>query len=163
MAELKHTPVMLAEVIAALSPKDGEIYVDGTFGGGGYTKAILEAADCKVYAIDRDPEAISRGRVLEKEFEGRLKLLPGCFSEMDVLLEGQGEGKVDGIALDIGVSSHQLEDPERGFSFMKEGPLDMRMSRQGVSAADVVNTFEEKALADIFYNYGEEHASRRIA
>ena len=163
MAEIKHTPVMLAEGIEALSPKDGEIYVDGTFGGGGYAKAILEAADCKVYAIDRDPEAISRGRVLEKEFEGRLKLLPGCFSEMDVLLEGQGEDKVDGIALDIGVSSHQLEDPERGFSFIKEGPLDMRMSRQGISAADVVNTFEEKALADIFYRYGEEHASRRIA
>ncbi len=163
MAELKHTPVMLAEMIEALSPKDGEIYVDGTFGGGGYTKAILEAADCKVYAIDRDPEAIRCGRDLEKEFAGRLKLLPGCFSEMNVLLEDQGEDKVDGIALDIGVSSHQLENPERGFSFLREGPLDMRMSSKGMSAADVVNTYEEKALADIFYHYGEEHASRRIA
>ena len=84
MADFKHTPVMLAEVLEALSPKDGEIYVDGTFGGGGYTKAILEAADCKVYAIDRDPEAIQRGRSMEKEFAGRLKLNPGCLSQMDV-------------------------------------------------------------------------------
>lgn len=158
-----HTPVLLAEVIDALAPRDGEIYVDGTFGGGGYSAAILGAADCKVYAIDRDPDAIERGRAMEQEFAGRLKLIHGRFSEMDVLLEAEGETRVDGVALDIGVSSSQLDEAMRGFSFMKEGPLDMRMAREGQTAAEVVNTYGEADLADIFYRYGEEHASRRIA
>ncbi len=158
-----HIPVLLKEVIEALAPKDGEIFVDGTFGGGGYSVAILNAANCKVYAIDHDPDAIERGRVLEKEFSGRLKLLNGKFSNMDDLLKAEGEEAVDGITLDIGVSSFQLDQAERGFSFMKEGPLDMRMDRKGETAADVVNTYAEEDLANIFYNFGEERASRRIA
>ncbi|MEE8295261.1 MAG: 16S rRNA (cytosine(1402)-N(4))-methyltransferase RsmH [Sphingomonadales bacterium] len=159
----KHIPVMLPEVLEGLQPKDNAIYVDGTFGGGGYTAAILESADCKVFAIDRDPEAIARGRELEKKFGPRLKLIEGCFSDMEALILAEGANKVDGIALDIGVSSFQLEDAARGFSFMRDGPLDMRMERDGESAADVVNSFFEKDLADIFYKYGEEHRSRRVA
>ena len=158
-----HTPVLLSEVLDALNPRDGETYVDGTFGGGGYTAAILGAADCTVYAIDRDPDAIARGRDLEKEFEGRLKLIEGRFSDMDSLLAEEGQNKVDGVALDIGVSSFQLDEAERGFSFMRDGPLDMRMEQAGESAADVVNTYKEADLADIFYLYGEEHRSRRVA
>lgn len=158
-----HTPVLLKEVLDALEPCDGETYVDGTFGGGGYAAAILNVADCKVFAIDRDPDAIVRGRTMEKEFEGRLKVIEGRFSQMDVLLAGEGEDKVDGIALDIGVSSCQLEEAERGFSFLKDGPLDMRMEKAGESAADIINNYKESELADIFYIYGEEHRSRRIA
>ncbi len=159
----KHIPVMLPEVLEALQPKDGAIYVDGTFGGGGYTAAILEAADCRVFAIDRDPEAIQRGRELEKKFGSRLKLIEGRFSDMEDLILAEGAEKVDGIALDIGVSSFQLEDAARGFSFMHDGPLDMRMGRTGESAADIVNSYSEKDLADIFYKFGEEHRSRRVA
>lgn len=158
-----HAPVMAAEVVAAMAPKAGEVFVDGTFGGGGYSLALLDAADCKVYGIDRDPDAIARGRALQARYQGRLVLLEGCFSEMDALLEKAGEGRVDGVALDLGVSSFQLGDPARGFSFLHEGPLDMRMGQEGLSAAEVVNTFSEKDLADIFFQYGEEKKSRRIA
>lgn len=159
----KHIPVMLPEVLEGLQPKEGAIYVDGTFGGGGYTAAILESSDCKVFAIDRDPEAIARGRELEKKFGPRLKLIEGRFSDMEALIMAEGVEQVDGIALDIGVSSFQLDDAARGFSFMRDGPLDMRMGREGESAADVVNSYSEKDLADIFYKYGEEHRSRRVA
>jgi 16S rRNA (cytosine1402-N4)-methyltransferase len=158
-----HAPVMAAEVVAALAPKAGEVFVDGTFGGGGYSLALLDAADCKVYGIDRDPDAIARGRALEARFKGRLVLLEGCFSEMDSLLEAAGEDKVDGVALDLGVSSFQLDEPSRGFSFLRDGALDMRMSKAGLSAAEVVNTFSERQLADIFFAFGEEKKSRRIA
>ncbi len=159
----KHIPVMLPEVLEALQVKDNAIYVDGTFGGGGYTAAILEAADCKVLAIDRDPEAIIRGRELEKKFGSRLKLIEGRFSDMEALILAEGIDQVDGIALDIGVSSFQLDDAARGFSFMRDGPLDMRMGPGGESAADVVKSYSEKDLADIFYKFGEEHRSRRVA
>ena len=158
-----HTPVMVSEVVAALAPKAGEVFVDGTFGGGGYSLALLDAADCRVFGIDRDPEAIARGRALEARFKGRLTLIAGRFSEMDALVEKAGGDKVDGVALDLGVSSFQLDDPNRGFSFQAEGPLDMRMGAGALSAADVVNTFSEKDLADIFFTYGEEKKSRRIA
>jgi len=154
-----HTPVMLEEVMAALAPRDDAIYVDGTFGGGGYTRALLTRAKCKVVAIDRDPAAIARGTALAEEFDGRLTLIEGAFSEMDRL----AGVAVDGVALDLGVSSFQLNDPERGFSFGSDGPLDMRMSASGSSAADTVNTLSEQALADIIWRYGEEKKSRSIA
>jgi len=158
-----HIPVMLAEVLQTLQPKDGGVYVDGTFGAGGYTRAILEAADCTVYAIDRDPEAFARAIAMTKDFPDKLIPLHGCFGSIAELLATQNITQLDGIVLDIGVSSIQLSTPERGFSFQKDGPLDMRMSKAGPSAADVVNTWDEKDLADVIYTYGEERASRAIA
>jgi len=162
-----HFPVMLAEVLDVLAPKNGALYIDGTFGAGGYTRAILAAADCQVVAIDRDPSAIARGREMEKEFGGRLTLVQGCFGDMDSLipsvLEAFDRTCVDGVALDVGVSSMQLDQAERGFSFQGDGPLDMRMSGEGVSAADVVNGFEEGDIASILWFYGEEKRSRAVA
>lgn len=158
-----HIPVMLKEVLQTLQPKDGGVYVDGTFGAGGYTRAILEAANCTVYAIDRDPEAYARAVSMAKDFSGRLIPLQGCFGNSPELLKTQDITQLDGIVLDIGVSSIQLATPERGFSFQKDGPLDMRMSKAGESAADIVNTASEKDLAHIIYTYGEERASRQIA
>lgn len=158
-----HAPVMLREVLDVLSPKDGGVYVDGTFGAGGYTRAILESAECTVWAIDRDPDAQARGAALAKEFPGRMTVLTGCYGDMAALLDGVGVGLVDGIALDIGVSSMQLDEAERGFSFRNDGPLDMRMSQSGQSAADVVNTMAEAELADVIYQLGEERASRKVA
>lgn len=158
-----HIPVMLEEVLATLKPHDGGIYVDGTFGAGGYTRAILDAADCTVYAIDRDPDAIRRAEVFAKDYPGRFTALHGCFGDAAQLLQAAGVEKIDGLVLDLGVSSIQLSTPERGFSFQHDGPLDMRMSLDGPSAADVANSADEKDLADIIFNYGEERASRRIA
>lgn len=158
-----HIPVLLTEVIAALRPADGETYVDGTFGAGGYARAVLESADCRIIAIDRDPDAIERANAFKAEFSDRFSILSGCFGDMDGLLADAGEGAVDGVMLDIGVSSFQLDEAERGFSFREDGPLDMRMSSAGESAADVVNAYEEEALANIIYQYGEERKSRRIA
>jgi len=155
-----HLPVMLDEVLAMLAPKDGEHYVDGTFGGGGYTRAILEAADCSVLGIDRDPDAIARGQQLVARFAGRLTLVQGEFSQLGTLLGG---ARTDGVVLDLGVSSFQFDEPERGFSFRAEGPLDMRMSRSGESAADFVNSADEKTLTNVIARLGEEHNARRIA
>ena len=163
MCAAVHMPVMLPEVIHALSPNAAEVYVDGTFGAGGYTRAILETTNCQVYAIDRDPAAIARGKAMQHEFKGRLHLLEGKFGDMKALLNAANVDAVHGVVLDIGVSSPQLDEAERGFSFQKDGPLDMRMSQQGLSAFDVVNTYTEKQLADIIYHLGEEHAARRIA
>ena len=157
-----HTPVMVNEVLAALSPKDGGIYIDGTFGAGGYSRAILEAAQCIVYGIDRDPDVKTQASDLEQQFAGRLSVLTGRFSEMNRLLSHQGVTAVSGVALDLGVSSMQLDQAERGFSFRTDGPLDMRMEKTGPSAADVVNGTPEEDLANIIYKYGEERASRRI-
>ena len=154
-----HLPVMLAEVLESLSPRDGGHYIDGTFGGGGYAKAILEAADCRVLGIDRDPDAIARGRELAKQFGGRLTIVQGEFSQMDELFTG----KSDGVVLDLGVSSFQFDEADRGFSFREDGPLDMRMSKSGVSAADFVNTAEESVLADVIHHLGEERFARRVA
>ena len=153
-----HLPVMLHEVLEAIEPRDGASYVDGTFGGGGYSRAILEAADCRVLGIDRDPDAIARGQALVAHFGGRLTLVQGAFSEMDALA-----GASDGVVLDLGVSSFQFDEPARGFSFREDGPLDMRMSRSGTSAADLVNTADEKTLTDVLVRYGEERQARRIA
>lgn len=158
-----HTPVLLREVLEILRPRDGGIYVDGTFGRGGYSRAILEAADCTVYAIDRDRAAVAAGAELAQAHGGRLILIEGTFGAMDELLGTEGVTLVDGIALDLGVSSPQLDDATRGFSFQQDGPLDMRMGAEGVTAAEVVNTFEEKALADILHRYGEERKARQVA
>ena len=158
-----HIPVLLHEVVAALAPRDGGIYVDGTFGRGGYTRAILTAAKTQVFAIDRDPDAIEAGQKMVAEFKPRLTLMQGPFGAMDVLLAGQHTSRVDGITLDLGVSSPQIDTSERGFSFAVDGPLDMRMSKSGPSAADIVNSMDERELADVIYNYGEERLSRRVA
>ena len=163
MSGERHSPVMLEEVIATLNPRDGAIYVDGTFGGGGYSRALLEAAHCRVWGIDRDPDACARGDSMAAEFDGRLTMLTGCFGNMATLLASEKLDGVDGVALDLGVSSFQSDQAERGFSFQKDGPLDMRMSQEGPSAADIVNTEAETPLADIIYRYGEERRSRRIA
>jgi 16S rRNA (cytosine1402-N4)-methyltransferase len=158
-----HIPVMLPEMLANLSPRDGGVYLDGTFGGGGYAAAILGAAACTVWAIDRDPDAIARGAVLAARFPGGLHLLHGGFADMVALLGAAGVDRLDGVVLDLGVSSFQLDDPARGFSFRAEGPLDMRMDRNGPTAADLVNTLPEHELADSLYKLGEERLSRRIA
>lgn len=159
----QHIPVMLDEVLHALRPQDGGVYVDGTFGAGGYTRAILEQADCTVYGIDRDPEAFARARALQRDFPDRFIPLHGCFGDVETLLATVKAPRVDGFVLDIGVSSIQLATAARGFSFQQDGPLDMRMSLEGPSAADVVNGADEEELADILYTYGEERAARRIA
>jgi len=158
-----HIPVLLPEVVGALAPHDGGIYVDGTFGAGGYSRAILAAADCTLYAIDRDPSARAAAEAVAATFPGRFHFLAGCFGDMADLLPPDIHGKIDGIALDIGVSSMQIDQAERGFSFQKDGPLDMRMGGDVASAADLVNTLPEAELADLIYRFGEERASRRIA
>src|SRR5215472_4986524 len=163
MSAPRHRPVLLAEVLQLLAPRDGGIYVDGTFGAGGYSRAILESADCRVVGIDRDPRAIADGASLAKSFAGRLTLLEGRFGEMTDLLAAEGVTAADGVALDLGVSSMQLDQVERGFSFRADGPLDMRMGREGPSAADLVNSLPETELADILFRYGEEKRSRAIA
>jgi 16S rRNA (cytosine1402-N4)-methyltransferase len=158
-----HYPVMLPDVLQALAPKDGEIYVDATFGAGGYSRAILESAECRVYAIDRDPQVVMLADALARDFPGRFLLLTGCFGDMLELLAREGIDTVDGIVMDLGVSSMQLDQSERGFSFRFDGPLDMRMGTRGMTAAVLVNTLPEQELADVIYRYGEERMSRRIA
>jgi 16S rRNA (cytosine1402-N4)-methyltransferase len=153
----RHIPVLLSEVLDALNPAAGETIVDGTFGAGGYTRGIL-ALGASVVAFDRDPEAIAAGRVLEAESAGRLKLVQATFSQIDEHVEA-----VDGVVLDVGVSSMQIDEAERGFSFRLDGPLDMRMSRKGASAADVVNGFKPEDLTRIFGLLGEERHAGRIA
>jgi 16S rRNA (cytosine1402-N4)-methyltransferase len=156
MTAAPHKPVLIDEVIAAMKPAPGETVVDGTFGAGGYTRAIL-ASGAKVVAFDRDPTA---ARFAEGLPADRFRLVQARFSEM---AEVVGEGGAQGIALDLGVSSMQLDEAERGFSFMRDGPLDMRMGDEGQTAADLVNTAEPSELARILYVYGEERQSRRVA
>lgn len=158
-----HIPVMLDEVMQVLTPRDGGIYVDGTFGAGGYAAAILDTAACTVWGIDRDPRAIAEGMKLQRRHGGRLKLVHGCFGEMARLVDQDHLGKIDGIALDVGISSDQLDNPARGFSFQGDGPLDMRMDAEGPTAADLLNNCSEAELADIIHQYGEERRARRIA
>ncbi len=158
-----HIPVMLPQVLRHLAPAPGNIILDGTFGGGGYASAILEAAPCTLWAIDRDPAAIARGAVLAARHPGRLHLLQGRFGDMVGLLAEHGVGELDGVVLDLGVSSFQIDDPARGFSFRSDGPLDMRMAAAGPTAADLVNGLPEAELADTLYQFGEERLSRRIA
>ncbi|CAN0409879.1 unnamed protein product [Discosporangium mesarthrocarpum] len=158
-----HEPVMIDEVIAAIQPRDGGRYVDGTFGAGGYTSAILDAADCRVWAIDRDPDAIAGAARLVEKYAGRLTVIEGRFGDIAEILSRQGVEAVDGIAFDFGVSSMQIDDPDRGFSFRHDGPLDMRQGKDGLSATDLVNDADESVLADIIFKYGEERQARRIA
>ena len=168
MSDVRHQPVLLAEVVAALGadnlgPQDGAIYVDGTFGAGGYSRAILEAANCTVFAIDRDPDAIAGADALVRQFEGRLHVIEGRFGDMVDLLAARGITAVAGVTLDLGVSSMQLDEAERGFSFRFDGPLDMRMEQAGESAADIVNQMAERPLADLIFTFGEEKKARRVA
>ncbi len=158
-----HVPVLLADVVAALRPRDGALYLDGTFGAGGYSRALLDAAVCRVVAFDRDPTAIRAGAALATAANGRLTLIEGRFSEMETLLKPLGVDAVSGIALDLGVSSMQLDDATRGFSFRVDGPLDMRMSQDGESAADLVNRLSEAELTQVIHDYGEERFARRVA
>lgn len=158
-----HIPVMAEAAVTHLAPRDGGIYVDGTFGGGGYSALILGRAACTVWAIDRDPTAIARGASLAARHPGHLHLIQGRFGDMFELLAGVGVTSLDGVVLDLGVSSYQLDDPARGFSFRSDGPLDMRMGNHGPTAADIVNQAPEQELADILYEFGDERASRRIA
>ena len=160
---MNHVPVMLDEVLDTLDLRDGERGLDGTFGGGGYAGAILSRAACTLWAIDRDPDAIARGAALAAAHPGRLHLIEGNFSDMVALLHDAGVDALDGVVLDLGVSSFQIDDPARGFSFRHDGPLDMRMSRSGPSAATLVADLSEAELADTLFQYGEERLSRRIA
>lgn len=161
--QTRHMSVLRDEVVHALQPKPGGIYVDGTFGAGGYSKALLDAANCTVWGIDRDPLAQQFGADLNKQYPGQITVLSGCYGDMADLLAAVGVHQIDGLALDIGVSSMQIDDPGRGFSFRGDGPLDMRMGDSGMTAADVVNDMAEAELADIIYQFGEERASRRVA
>jgi len=162
-AGLAHVPVMRAEATAALQPRDGAVYVDATFGAGGYTKTLLDAAACRVIAIDRDPAAVARAAPLRQTYGTRLTVVEGRFGELDRFVEEAGYAAVDGVALDLGVSSPQIDDPARGFSFRFDGPLDMRMAASGSTAADIVNGWDESDLADAIYGLGEERHSRRVA
>jgi 16S rRNA (cytosine1402-N4)-methyltransferase len=155
---------MLQEVLDTLKPADSEVYVDGTFGAGGYTKAFLDAANCTVIAIDRDRAAQERANILKAQYGERLIFIQGNFGDVESLLKSAGFEKVDGFVLDIGVSSMQIDQADRGFSFRGNGPLDMRMDQsQGRTAADIVNQSTEKDLADIIFQYGEERLSRKVA
>ncbi|MDA5195070.1 16S rRNA (cytosine(1402)-N(4))-methyltransferase RsmH [Govanella unica] len=158
-----HISVLLREVLTMMAPRDGATYVDGTFGAGGYSRALLEAADCTVYGIDRDPTVAPHAERLAADFPGRFHLLPGCYGDMAELLAEAEVTGINGVMLDIGVSSMQIDQAERGFSFQSDGPLDMRMGREGPTAADLVNNLEADELADIIFKYGEERHSRRIA
>jgi 16S rRNA (cytosine1402-N4)-methyltransferase len=159
-----HVPVLLDEVMQVLAPQPGDVIVDATFGAGGYTRAILDAG-ATVHAFDRDPDAISAGRAWPETAQDppRLVLHPRRFSEMVSGLAEAGVARVDGVAMDIGVSSMQLDRPARGFAFSAEGPLDMRMSQAGPSAAEFLNQAPEAEIADVLWRYGEERQSRRVA
>ena len=168
MIEFKHQPVLLNEVLEYLRPKAGGIYVDGTLGGGGHSEAILrQTTDDKrptIIGIDRDLEAIFAAKKNLAEFKDRVIFIHDNFSNLPAILKSLDIEKVDGILLDLGISSYQLENPNRGFSFQNDAPLDMRMDQSDdLTAADIINFYDEKKLADLFYKYGEERFSRRIA
>ncbi|GLR66455.1 ribosomal RNA small subunit methyltransferase H [Acidocella aquatica] len=163
MNSFSHVPVMRDEAVAMLRPRGGGVYLDGTFGGGGYAKAILDAADCRLFAIDRDPAAVARALEMAGEYPGRLEICQGRISEILKLLGERGVEALDGAVFDLGVSSYQIDDAARGFSFRQSGPLDMQMGSAEMTAATLVNTLPESELADILYQFGDEKASRRIA
>ncbi len=164
MSAAPHIPVLLDEVVAALAPAPGAVIVDATFGAGGYTRRLLDAG-ATVHAFDRDPDAITGGCGWSEAGESppRLVLHPRRFSEMVDSLAEAGVSHVDGVVMDIGVSSMQLDQADRGFAFSSDGPLDMRMGQEGESAADFLNTADESTIADVLYEYGEERQSRRVA
>jgi 16S rRNA (cytosine1402-N4)-methyltransferase len=161
---MSHAPVLLQEAMAALAPKPGGAYLDATFGGGGYSRAMLARADCRVLAIDRDPDAIVRAGPLAAEFQNRFTIKHGRFSDLETFADEMcGVEMIDGVVFDLGVSSFQFDEAERGFSFQADADLDMRMEKAGPSAADAVNRLSEAALAQLIYRYGEDDESRRIA
>lgn len=162
-AAARHAPVLLPEVLEALRPQGGGFFLDATFGAGGYSRALLDYPETRVLALDRDPSAVRAGLALVDAAGGRLRLVEARFSQLARIAETEGFAPLDGVVLDIGVSSMQLDESARGFSFRGDGPLDMRMEGRGYSAADIVNTADEETLADILYFYGEERAARRIA
>jgi len=161
--ELHHKSVMCEEVLSILNPADDCIYVDGTLGAGGHTRRILEEADCKVIGIDKDPVAISLCNDIKANHKNNFFTVNGSFSDLTDHILTLGFKKIDGILLDLGTSSMQLDSAERGFSFQYDAPLDMRMNQTGQSAYDIVNSLSENSLADIIYYYGEERSSRKIA
>lgn len=161
--ELHHKSVMCEEVLSILNPTDDCIYVDGTLGAGGHTRRILEEADCKVIGIDKDPVAISLCNDIKANHKNNFFTVNGSFSDLTDHILTLGFKKIDGILLDLGTSSMQLDSAERGFSFQYDAPLDMRMNQTGQSAYDIVNSLSENSLADIIYYYGEERSSRKIA
>jgi 16S rRNA (cytosine1402-N4)-methyltransferase len=163
MSGASHVPVLCGEAVTFLNPQAGRTYFDGTFGGGGYARAILDAAPCTLWAIDRDPAAVARGAALAEKYPGRLHVLEGRISDLFEALSAHGVARLDGAVFDLGVSSFQIDDSSRGFSFKQDGPLDMRMGRGQKTAANLVNTVSESELADMFFQFGEEKASRRIA
>jgi 16S rRNA (cytosine1402-N4)-methyltransferase len=158
-----HVPVLVDAVVEALAPRGDAVYVDGTFGGGGYSEALLASTRCRVFGIDRDPDAARRGRELAERYGGRLQILEGRFGEMERLLAPVNNRPIAGIAFDLGVSSAQLDTPERGFSFRFDGPLDMRMSGAGQTAGDLVEALSETELAELIRDFGEERFARRVA
>ena len=160
---LEHTPVLLNEVIRTINPQSGKLYFDATFGWGGYTKKLLDSCACEVIAIDQDPKVKSRAKEFKREYGTRFNFIESKFSEICSVLKKLNTKKVDGFMFDIGVSSMQLDNPQRGFSFNKEGPLDMRMGTSELTAEEFINSVSEDELADIIYNYGDERKSRRIA
>jgi 16S rRNA (cytosine1402-N4)-methyltransferase len=160
---VRHLPVMLREVVSSLKPKDGGKYIDATFGAGGHSRALLAAAGCEVLGFDRDPRTVADAAGVVNEFGGRLTVIEANFSEMLEIAPRHGFDQVDGILFDFGVSSMQLDEAERGFSFRFDGPLDMRMSASGISAADVVNKYDERDLARIISTLGEEKKAKFAA
>src|SRR3954447_4317774 len=160
--EVRHVPVLMGQVLEALAPRPGVVMVDATFGGGGYSRALLAAAPCRVVGIDRDPQAVERGRELAAA-EPRFTMIEGRFGDMAELLADAGFGRVQGIALDLGVSSFQLDEAARGFSFARSGPLDMHMSRQGPTAADLLATVSDAELTRVLRELGDEPDARRVA
>ena len=160
---LEHTPVLLNEVIRTINPQSGKLYFDATFGWGGYTKKLLDSCACEVIAIDQDPKVKSRAKEFKREYGTRFNFIESKFSEICSVLKKLNTKKVDGFMFDIGVSSMQLDNPQRGFSFNKEGPLDMRMGTSELTAEEFINSVSEDELADIIYNYGDERKSRKIA
>ena len=161
--ELQHKPVMCEEVLSILNPSDGCVYLDGTLGAGGHSRKILESADCSVIGIDKDPTAIELCRDLEKQYGNKFLSINGSFGNLSQHLNSIGINKIDGILLDLGISSMQLGTPERGFSFQFDAPLDMRMTQTGERAYDIINSLSEDSLADIIFYFGEERRSRKIA
>lgn len=157
-----HAPVLLDEVIEALAPRAGDVIIDATFGAGGYTRAILKTG-ATVIALDRDPTVQAHADAVAGDFPGTFRLVRTPFSGLAEAFAGTGEARLDGVVFDIGVSSMQLDQAERGFSFMRDGPLDMRMSDEGITAADIVNTWDHGPMAHIFKLYGDERQSGRVA
>ena len=158
----RHVPVLLAEVLQALEPRPGKTILDGTFGAGGYARALLERG-AEVVALDRDPSAVRAGAALVAESGGRLRIAQARFGDLETVARALGLESVDGVALDIGVSSMQLDEADRGFSLRFDAPLDMRMEADGPSAADILREADEETIAGILFHFGEERASRRIA